>query len=118
METGRLRLLDGPTRIGPVSVEPAPGHTPGMQIVLVEAEGETVAFLADLVPTASHLRYPYIMGYDLEPLVTLESKKRILPRAARENWCVVFEHDAEMPLARLTLESGRIAAHALDPQEV
>lgn len=117
-EAGRLHLLDGATRVGPVSVEPAPGHTPGMQIVLVEAGNETVAFMADLVPTASHLRYPYIMGYDLEPMVTLESKKRILPRAASENWCVVFEHDAEMPLARLAFESGRITAHALDPQEV
>jgi len=117
VEADRLRLLDGVAEIGPVRVEPAPGHTPGMQIVLIEGGGETVAFMADLVPTASHLRFPYIMGYDLEPLVTLESKKRILPRAVSEGWQLIFEHDAETPMARVTSEHGRITAQALNPQE-
>ena len=57
------------------------------------------------------------MGYDLEPLVTLESKKRILPRAVSERWQLIFEHDAETPMARVSFESGRITAQALNPQE-
>src|SRR5207253_7061270 len=52
-----------------------PGHVPFHQSVLVESGGERVCFLADLVPTAAHLPLPWIMGYDLEPLVPLEAKR-------------------------------------------
>lgn len=107
----RLRLLDGDTAIDRwVHVRVAPGHTPHMQIVLVVTEQGTLAFLADLVPTTSHLRYPYIMAYDLEPLATLDSKKRCLEEAVAGGWWVVFEHDDQMPVARLVAEDGRIRA--------
>jgi glyoxylase-like metal-dependent hydrolase (beta-lactamase superfamily II) len=107
----RLREVEGEVTIGDaIQLIPAPGHTPGMQIVLVVSGEGTLAFMADLVPTASHLPYPYIMGFDLEPLVTLATKKRLLPRAASEGWQIVFEHDDRLPLARLHEESGRIAA--------
>jgi len=57
--------------------------------------------LADLVPTAAHLPLPWIMGYDVEPMVTLETKRRILKSAAEQQWLVVFEHDAETPWGRV-----------------
>ncbi|HXV77979.1 MAG TPA: MBL fold metallo-hydrolase [Candidatus Polarisedimenticolaceae bacterium] len=115
-EPGRLRIVDGETRLSrQVSVELAPGHTPGMQIVRVEAGGETVCFLADLVPTTSHVRYPYIMGYDLEPLRTLATKKRVLRRALDEGWTLVFEHDAERPVARLAEAGGKLTTMACGP---
>jgi hypothetical protein len=41
------------------------------------------------------------MGYDVEPLVTLETKRRILRRAAEEGWLVVFEHDASVAWGRV-----------------
>ena len=34
------------------------------------------------------------MGYDVEPLATLESKRWLLRRAADEQWLLIFEHDA------------------------
>jgi glyoxylase-like metal-dependent hydrolase (beta-lactamase superfamily II) len=115
-EGGRLRLLDGDSELSPgVRVQTVPGHTPGMQIVLADTGGGTLAFLADLVPTASHVRYPYIMAYDLEPLKTLAAKKALLPRAAREGWRIVFEHDDRMPLATLAEEAGALAARAWIP---
>jgi hypothetical protein len=55
------------------------------------------------------------MGYDLEPLVTLATKRRILPEAAREGWLLVFEHDDEMPWATLVEKDGRLRAQAVDP---
>ncbi|MBZ5639430.1 MAG: MBL fold metallo-hydrolase [Acidobacteriia bacterium] len=113
---GRFELVDGHVPIGAgIELWPAPGHTPHMQLpVLVSPEG-TVAFLADLVPTASHVPYPYVMGYDLEPLLTLATKRRILPEAAREGWLLVFEHDDEMPWATLVEKDGRLRAQAVDP---
>ena len=53
-------------------------------------------FVADLIPTAAHLPLPWIMGYDLEPLRTLESKRRLLEDAVQGGWRIVFEHDPEI----------------------
>jgi len=83
---------------------PTPGHVPFHQSVLVESAGERVCFVADLVPTAAHLPLPWIMGYDLEPLVTLESKRRMYQRAEAEGWLLFFEHDAAVIAGRLGRE--------------
>jgi len=109
---GRLRTVEGEVDLGGgVSVVLAPGHTPWLQLPRIATREGTVFFLADLVPTASHLRYPWIMGYDLEPLRTLESKKRLLPQAAREGWWLVLEHDLDLPLAILEEREGKLSAH-------
>jgi glyoxylase-like metal-dependent hydrolase (beta-lactamase superfamily II) len=83
---------------------PTPGHVPFHQSVLVESAGERVCFLADLVPTAAHLPLPWIMGYDLEPLVTLESKRGLYARAEAESWLLFFEHDPTTVAGRLGRE--------------
>jgi glyoxylase-like metal-dependent hydrolase (beta-lactamase superfamily II) len=106
---GRVRAVEGEVALSDaLRVVPAPGHTPDMQIVLVVTREGTLAFLADLVPTASHVPYPYIMGYDLEPLRTLETKKTVLARAAREGWRVLFEHDDGLPLGTLFEDDGHL----------
>lgn len=99
---GRMDLIDGDSEIVPgISVVRTPGHTPHHQSVLVTSAGETACFLADVVPTSAHLRLPWIMGYDVEPLVTLESKRALLARAREEQWLLVFEHDPLVPWGRL-----------------
>jgi glyoxylase-like metal-dependent hydrolase (beta-lactamase superfamily II) len=91
---GRWRLLEGDGEVLPgISVRLTPGHVPYHQSVLVRDGGETAAFIADLIPTVAHLPLPWIMGYDLEPLRTLESKRALLRDAAEGGWRVVFEHD-------------------------
>ena len=77
-----------------IRVIPTPGHTPFHQSILIESAGERAFYLGDLVPTHAHLPLPWIMGYDVEPLVTLETKRRILKQAVDENWLLIFEHDA------------------------
>jgi len=95
VEAGLVDFVDGDREIvsGIHSVL-TPGHTPFHQGILIESGGERAFYLADLAPTAAHLPLPWIMGYDVEPLVTLETKRRILARAVEEDWLVVFEHDA------------------------
>ena len=78
-----------------------PGGMYGHQSVRLDSGGETALFFADLVPTAAHLPLPWIMGYDVEPLVTLETKRRILKAASEKQWLVVLEHDAEIPWGRV-----------------
>jgi glyoxylase-like metal-dependent hydrolase (beta-lactamase superfamily II) len=84
-----------------------PGHVPFHQSILVQDGGETACFLGDLVPTTAHLPAPWIMGYDLEPLVTLETKKRVLKRAADEGWLLIFEHDPVVGGGRLARDEKR-----------
>ncbi len=90
-----------------IEVVLTPGHTPFHQSVLIRSQGEAACFLADVCPTAAHVSLPWIMGYDLEPLVTLESKRALWRRAAEENWLLVFEHDAEIPWGRLDPDADR-----------
>lgn len=85
------------TIVAGISVLPTPGHVPFHQGIKLESDGEVAFYIADLVPTTAHLPLPWIMGYDVEPLVTLESKRRILTQAAQEGWLIVFEHDATTP---------------------
>lgn len=94
MAAGRMNLVDGDREIVPgVSVFRTPGHCPHHQSVLVQSQGETACFLADVIPTFSHLPLPWIMGYDVEPLVTLESKRALLAKAVEERWLLVSTHD-------------------------
>ena len=97
-----FQLIDGEKEVLPgIRCIPTPGHVPYHQSVLVESGGEKVCFLADLVPTSAHLPLPWIMGYDLEPLVTLETRRRTYQRAEAEGWLLVFEHDPKVVSGRL-----------------
>ena len=93
-EAGRFLLVVDEVDVLPgITLLPTPGHVPYHQSILVQSGGESLLYLGDLVPTSAHLPGPWIMGYDLEPLVTLETKKRVLTRAAQEGWQLFFEHD-------------------------
>jgi glyoxylase-like metal-dependent hydrolase (beta-lactamase superfamily II) len=108
MGAGRLELLDGAVEVVPgIRVLPTPGHTPHHQSVLVSSAGATACYLADVIPTSAHLPLPWIMGYDVEPLVTLESKRTLLQRARAEEWLLVFEHDPVVPWGRLAAGETR-----------
>ncbi len=101
-EAGLWELVDGDVEIVPgISVMRTPGHTPHHQSVVIRSDDETACFLADVTPTTAHLPLPWIMGYDLEPLVTLESKRALMERAREEDWLLIFEHDPTVPWGRL-----------------
>jgi glyoxylase-like metal-dependent hydrolase (beta-lactamase superfamily II) len=104
-EAGRFDFIDGEREIVPgIRALVTPGHTPFHQSILLDGGGERACFVADLVPTSSHLPLPWIMAYDVEPLVTLETKRRVLARAEAEEWLVIFEHDAPTAWGRVVNE--------------
>ncbi|HEX6058411.1 MAG TPA: MBL fold metallo-hydrolase [Gemmatimonadaceae bacterium] len=112
---GRLDTIEGEREIvRGIRALPTPGHTPHHQSILIESDGERALFLGDLIPTAHHLPLPWIMGYDVEPLVTLETKRRILARAADEEWLLVFEHDAHTAWGRVKHDGKGYALVAED----
>ena len=79
------------------------GHTEKQMIPKVSYNGKEIVFMADLLPTAGHIPLPYIMGYDVRPLTTLEEKRSFLNLAVQEEYCLFMEHDANNEI--ITLKS-------------
>ncbi|MDA0986872.1 MAG: MBL fold metallo-hydrolase [Bacteroidetes bacterium] len=86
-------LEDENTPFENIKVKVCNGHTYSQQLPLISDGDNTILYCCDLVPTFSHIPFPYIMGYDLRPLQTLEEKKIILTEAAKNNWILFSEHD-------------------------
>lgn len=78
------------------------GHTFAQQMIKISDGNNTLLYCGDLLPFSSHVPLPYIMGYDLQPLLTLNEKKEIYPKAVEENWILFFEHDPEIVAATIT----------------
>jgi glyoxylase-like metal-dependent hydrolase (beta-lactamase superfamily II) len=106
VESGQMELIEGEREVAPgVWTYPLPGHTLGLQGLFMDSRHDRGLYLTDCVPTSHHVPMPWIMAYDLHPMVTLETKKRVLPQAAREGWTLFFEHDPAVRAARL--EEGK-----------
>jgi glyoxylase-like metal-dependent hydrolase (beta-lactamase superfamily II) len=104
---GKLALLEADRAIAPgVELIRVPGHTANMQCVKLTGGGKTAFFFADLVPTAAHLPLPWIMGYDLYPMTTLENKKKWVPEVIEEGWIALFGHDAKTPAGHVRDRDG------------
>jgi glyoxylase-like metal-dependent hydrolase (beta-lactamase superfamily II) len=104
----KLSLLEGDRNIAPgVELIRVQGHNTHMQCIKLHGGGKTAFFLADLVPTSAHLPLPWIMGYDLFPMMTLENKKKWLPEVVRNGWIALFAHDPNVPAAHLHEHEGR-----------
>jgi glyoxylase-like metal-dependent hydrolase (beta-lactamase superfamily II) len=113
---GLLTLLDGDADVVPgISVLHTPGHTPHHQSIMVRSGDETACYLADAIPTMAHLPLPWIMGYDVEPLVTLETKRELVHRALEERWLLVSTHDPATPWGYLARgEKGHVLKETAD----
>lgn len=108
-ESDQLQLISGNQEIIPgVEVFTTGGHTQNHQIVKVHTDGKTACFLADLVPTDSHLKTAYVMGYDLYPKTTMEMKEKVLKQALQENWLLIFEHAPSVKGGYLTEKEGKL----------
>jgi glyoxylase-like metal-dependent hydrolase (beta-lactamase superfamily II) len=112
----RWRLLEGDAEVLPgISVRLTPGHVPYHQVVLLRSGGETAVYVGDLFPTTAHLPLPWIMGYDLEPLRTLESKRALLAEAVAGGWRLIFEHDSKVASGTPVAEGKRIVLREVTP---
>ncbi|MGH1469120.1 MAG: MBL fold metallo-hydrolase [Bdellovibrionales bacterium] len=101
-EKGMLTLLEGNQEILPnISFSISNGHTKGQQNVWVEDDENSLLYCADLIPTATHIRLPWVMGYDLNPLLLIEEKKTELQKALNKNSFLFFEHDPYCSAAQI-----------------
>ena len=103
-ETGKLKLITLPvynsdTSLQEIHFSPSiscyvvNGHTQGMLLPKIKMGDKTIVYMADLLPSVGHIPLPYIMGYDMQPLVTLNEKEIFLKTACENNYILFFEHD-------------------------
>jgi glyoxylase-like metal-dependent hydrolase (beta-lactamase superfamily II) len=120
VESGQMKLINGDREIAPgISVRVFRGHTEHMQAILVQSEGETACYIADLIPTTAHLDLAWVMAFDLQPLITMESKKRFYEEAIPGKWLTMFTHDPQVPWAFLERnKEGKVVARIPDLQPV
>lgn len=117
-ERGQLHLLEGDAEIVPgVRVVVTPGHTPGHQSVLFESGGQAALFVADLASYAIHFeKLAWMTAYDVEPLITLETKRRWQRWALQTGGLLIFQHDTQVAAAHFVAREG--GAGVLQPVPV
>lgn len=108
--SGRLNLVEDNHIFEPgLSVISVNGHTIGQQLPVIKQEDKTIVFAADLFPATAHIPLPWIMGYDMEPKVTLAEKVEILQKAVNEQWFFFMEHDASNEVVTIKEENGKFS---------
>lgn len=101
-ESGQLNFIDGNTELIPgLTFLEVNGHTEAMMLPIINYKDTTIAYMADLIPSAAHIPLPYVMAYDMRPLATMQEKELILNKAAENNWKLFFEHDKEIECVNL-----------------
>jgi len=104
-ESGRLKFIEvvkgNDNKLGEVkfseniSVRFVNGHTQAMMLPQINYNGKTVVFMADLLPSTGHIPIPYIMAYDMQPLLSLQEKRSFLKEAIEKEYILFFEHDKD-----------------------
>jgi len=122
-ESGQLKLITLPAFQSSTSLQEIKftesiscivvhGHTEAMLLPKIKIGNETIVYMADLLPSIGHIPLPYVMGYDMQPLITLEEKEKFLNAALKENYILFFEHDAVNECCRLIATEKGIRAGA------
>lgn len=101
-DAGQLEFVNEYTQIIPeLSFALAHGHTEGMLIPHIQVGNETVVYMADLLPSPSHIPIAWVMGYDVRPLLTVQEKESFLKEAVEKNYLLFYEHDAQIEVGRV-----------------
>lgn len=95
MESKKLKFIDGSQRnyLPNISLFVSNGHTVGHQSVIIEDENQQLIYCGDVIPTSSHVRSAWIMGYDINPLLIIEEKSKLLNLCENKTTYLYFEHD-------------------------
>ncbi|MFT3910094.1 MAG: MBL fold metallo-hydrolase [Ferruginibacter sp.] len=104
-ESGQLKFIETSAADFPdaVKVRQVFGHTDAMMLPQINYKGRTIIYMADLLPSMAHIPLPYIMGYDMFPLTTLNEKKSFLTEAQQNDYVLYFEHDPLMECCTLEM---------------
>ncbi|MDF2517936.1 MAG: fold metallo-hydrolase [Sphingobacterium sp.] len=94
-ESGRLKFVeDSADPFGKeIKIRYANGHTEAMMLPQIQYKGKTILYMADLLPSVGHIPIPYVMSYDVRPLVTMEERVNYWNEIVENEYILFFEHD-------------------------
>ena len=91
------------------------GHTEKQMIPKIGYKNQELVYAADLIPTVGHIPIPYLMGYDVRPLLTMKEKKLFLEAAVKNNWLLFMEHDPHNEIVSLKNTEKGVRLGASNP---
>ncbi|MBB2949780.1 MBL fold metallo-hydrolase [Sphingobacterium sp. JUb56] len=95
-ESGQLKFVEKEKNpFGPdIQIRYAHGHTESMMLPQIKYKDKTILYMADLLPSVGHIPLPYVMGYDVRPLTTMEERKNYWEEIVDQEYILFLEHDA------------------------
>ncbi len=102
-QSGHLHFID-PNAPGPLQgmeILFVDGHTEKQMLPKIHFKGKTFIYIADLLPSVGHIPLPYVMGYDVRPLITIKEKEALLEEAVDNQYFIIFEHDPKVECCTL-----------------
>ncbi|MDX2560312.1 MBL fold metallo-hydrolase [Streptomyces sp. TX20-6-3] len=114
---GRIVLWDGVHRIDEhLTLESAPGHTPGSSVLRLASAGERAVFVGDLMHSPVQILDPaHNSCFCLDARGASASRRRILGRAADERELVVPAHFGGSGIAEVRREGGGFGLLGREP---
>lgn len=120
-ESGQLKLIEIPPFKSDSSLQEihfaeniscivVNGHTQGMLLPKIQYGSKHIVYMADLLPSVGHLPIPFVMGYDMQPLFTLNEKELFLTQACHNEYILFFEHDPVNECCNLQITEKGIRA--------
>jgi len=101
-ESGQLRFIrEGDAYGSGITMRYAYGHTEAMMLPQIRYKGKTILYMADLLPSVGHIPLPYVMGYDVRPLTTMEERQRYWTEIVDKEYVLFLEHDPVHPCCTL-----------------
>lgn len=98
----KVKLVSGRAEVVPgVTVEQTGGHTRGHQGVIIQSQGQTFVYYADILPSRFHVKVPFVAAVDTYPMDTLQAKKKLLKFCEETDAIIGFDHDPEFVMGRL-----------------
>ena len=112
-ESGQLTFAD--KEKAPIDFLCMNGHTEKMMLPKINYKGTTIVFVSDLIPSVGHIPLPYLMAYDVRPLVTMQEKKEFLHSAAKEKWILMFQHDPKNECCTVKFSEKGVVVESVFP---
>ncbi len=114
-DTGQLQLIDGNYEFMPgINFVHTGGHTAGHFGIEMESDGQKVFYYADIFMSSLHMAVPFIPATDLFPLDSMEIKRKKLPEIIEDNVIMAFDHDMDIPFARVKADGKRLKIEKVD----
>jgi glyoxylase-like metal-dependent hydrolase (beta-lactamase superfamily II) len=111
---GQLRQVEGVYEVTDgVSLEPAPGHSPGHYIVRIAGKGGVALFAGDVIHSPIQIPYPEFNSvFCSESVIAIQTRRRILDDCADNGHLLVPAHFGAPHMGRIRRRVGNYSFQA------